>query len=384
MNEGERAGAVHEVVIVGGGPAGAAAALALARAGHRPLLIERQGSPAFKIGEALPPAARPLLRDLGVLDRFAGDGHLPCYGNLSAWGSPSLQGADFIYDPNGHGWHLDRPRFDRSLREAAREAGALLAAASVRRISPAPEPLRWRLLLQEAGAEREICCRWLIDAAGRRAAVARSRGACRRHDDRLVAFFMVFAAGDAVPEGDRDARTLIEAAPDGWWYTALVPGGRRVIACLTDADLAVPLSLRERRGFLRLLETTQHVRESLRAGGYLPCAGPTGAPAAGSCLDRFTGEGWLAAGDAALSFDPLSSQGILTALYTGMKAGQALHARLSGDRTALDEYAERLQTIREAYRRNHAHVYAAEARWAHCPFWKRRLTPGVPEFLFAS
>ena len=75
-----------EVVIVGGGPAGAAAAIELARLGRRVLLANRDEGSDFRIGEAAPPAVRPLLRDLGVLDRVLADGHLPCYGNVSVRG----------------------------------------------------------------------------------------------------------------------------------------------------------------------------------------------------------------------------------------------------------------------------------------------------------
>ena len=56
----------------------------------RVLLADDSADRAFRIGEALPPAAGPLLRDLGVLDRFLADGHLPCYGNVSSWGSDEL------------------------------------------------------------------------------------------------------------------------------------------------------------------------------------------------------------------------------------------------------------------------------------------------------
>ncbi|HYG83191.1 MAG TPA: FAD-dependent oxidoreductase, partial [Pyrinomonadaceae bacterium] len=89
----------YDVAIVGGGPAGAAAALTLSRAGRRVLLVDANQPSAFKIGEALPPAARPLLSDLGLWDGIAADGHLPCYGNLSAWGAQRLDETAFIFDP---------------------------------------------------------------------------------------------------------------------------------------------------------------------------------------------------------------------------------------------------------------------------------------------
>jgi flavin-dependent dehydrogenase len=80
-------------------------------------------------------------------------------------------------------------------------------------------------------------------------------------------------------------------------------------------------------------------------------------------LDNFSGAGWLAVGDAALSFDPLSSQGILTALYTGMEVGLTLLAQLSGNADAVARYRYRLANIYEAYLRNLTAYYSSEERW---------------------
>ncbi len=75
-----------------------------------------------------------------------------------------------------------------------------------------------------------------------------------------------------------------------------------------------------------------------------------------------------------MAFDPLSSQGILTALFTGMTAGQALHAHLTGDEDALTGYQAQLLAIRTAYHRNLTMTYALERRWPQHTFWRRRLT----------
>jgi flavin-dependent dehydrogenase len=91
------------------------------------------------------------------------------------------------------------------------------------------------------------------------------------------------------------------------------------------------------------------------------------------------GDGWLAVGDAAFSFDPLSSQGILTALYSGMKAGEALVEHLSGNPDALANYDHRLAAIYNAYLRNRSMYYMLEARWAERPFWRRRRVPLMGE-----
>jgi flavin-dependent dehydrogenase len=200
--------------------------------------------------------------------------------------------------------------------------------------------------------------------------------------DSLVAFYARLRPAEP---GDRDARTLIEAVPDGWWYTALVPSGERVVAFLTDADLADRAALLTPQGFAERLVQTDHVAARLVEHGYTLASRPRGADASSARLDRFVGNGWVAAGDAAISYDPLSSQGILTALYTGMRCGDALAAHLAGDADALAGYAARLEEVHDAYVANRTTYYGYETRFAEHEFWRRRLpSPRSVEHLIDS
>ena len=134
---------------------------------------------------------------------------------------------------------------------------------------------------------------------------------------------------------------MIEATPDGWWYSALVPSGDRVVAFLTDADL-VDSSHRRSDGFRERLRVARHLHALLAGHGYAIVGRPRGGDAGSSRLDRFAGEGWVAAGDAAIAFDPLSSQGLLCALDTGTSAGRAIDRALAGDPAPLVAFSRRL------------------------------------------
>lgn len=352
---------IDRVAIIGGGPAGAVAALELAKAGKSVLVIERDVSEVWKIGEGLPPAAKPILQRLEVWEQFLADKHLASYGNCSAWGSRELVDHSFVFNPHGCGWHLDRRRFDKMLLDAAIEAGASLVSAIA--VDCRQTNSGWVLDLKE---HPPILADFVIDASGRGSWFARRQEAKRINQDNLVGLAVLLKTEK---ETDQDSLTMVEAVAEGWWYGALLPCKKLVAVFLSDADLESTRAARTVEGWKILLDQTLYLRERVERHGYQIETEPKIVSANSSHLDLPAGETWLAAGDAAAAFDPLSSQGIIAAMESGIVAAEAI---LNGKPEALKSYAQRLEQGFTAYLANKDYYYAQERRWPGSTFWLRR------------
>lgn len=344
-----------DAIVAGAGPAGAVAAFVLAREGRRTLLADRPNADPCKIGDALPGAAERLLQSLGLPSLGSDDAHARIGGNLSSWNSDALVATDFIAGPAGPGWRLDRARFDAGLQAAAIEAGAIYHPAQVRDVRR--DDAGWEVRFDDGHVTR---ARWVVDATGRRAAIARRLGARQTREARLVAFY---AIGDVEPDFQLN-RNVVEAVPDGWWYAARLPSGAPVAGFHTRVGKDARL---DRSGWARAFADTRHISAMLPP---MRSERPLHALDAGSSrLIAFSGEGWIACGDAAMSFDPISGQGIFSALHSGMKSGQAVAASLGGNVEKLDEYARQMDDVWRIYRKRAQAVYRSERRWVDEPFW---------------
>lgn len=349
---------------MGAGTAGSVAALNLAPF-RRVLLIERDAAQSWRIGESLPGAARRLLSDMGLWDDFAAAGHLPRHALCSAWGAADPIVRDALADPDGHGWQIDRVGFEQSLRaEVLRRGATLISPANVVALERAPDG--WRVTLDRQGEQFHATCRLLIDAAGRRSRLLAAHGARRHIQDKLSCAW-IRAQHVVLPAG----MVQIEPEAGGWWYAAPLPQGAGILAFHTDADLPAARDGQDLSALLARARQLPMLGNLLADFGWN--SGEQGYCAAqGTWLEQASGEAWLAAGDAALAFDPLAAQGIFNALYLGLAAAEASHRWLAGDSAALSDYATEVDGIRDAYIERRSAWYRVETRWADRPFWARR------------
>jgi len=85
-----------------------------------------------------------------------------------------------------------------------------------------------------------------------------------------------------------------------------------------------------------------------------------------------------------MAFDPLSSQGVSTALEFGLRAAKSIQAHLQGGARALVDYAQAVRQSFENYLRVRDHYYGREQRWPHSAFWRRRHSNSITGALATS
>jgi flavin-dependent dehydrogenase len=220
------------------------------------------------------------------------------------------------------------------------------------------------MALRIGGTAQRLGADFIVDASGRARQIVRTLGVQRRVYDRLVGAIGVLASGAGATF--EESWTEIEACSDGWWYSSPLPDGCLIAGYMTDADSDTARAAHAAAGWELLLGRTTHLRKRVPARGYR-LQGPIQRLAADSSrLEQVAGDGWYAVGDAAAAHDPLSSQGIASALAAGMAAASAIATG------CLAEYEDWAHHEYAYYLAEWLGYYALERRWAGSPFWQRR------------
>jgi geranylgeranyl reductase family protein len=341
-----------DVLVVGGGPSGAAAAFWLATGGHRVLVVERKRLPREKTcGDGLTPRAVRQLQDMGVEPMLAGSLRFDGLRSIAHGVTLELRWPDHPDFPP-YGYVVRRRELDALVIDRARDAGATVWTGA-----EATEPIMEDgvvrgVVVRQGAAPEAIRADYVIVADGANSRFGRTLGTAR---DRAFPLGMALRGYFASPHHDEPwiESHLDLRDPDGHHlpgYGWIFPVG--------DGTVNVGVGLLSTFAGWKSVNTT-HLMESFVATapsrwGISPdtaCGPPTGGrlPTAGSITPQ-VGPNWLVVGDAAGSVNPFNGEGISTAYETGRLAAAAVHAALvGGDGLALQQYPGQLEELYGLY-----------------------------------
>lgn len=299
-----------DLIILGAGPAGTAAAITAARAGLRVILVEGLEFPRHRPGETLHPGIEPLLEQLGVSDEVLDANFTRHDGHWVEWAN-ERNFVPFGSDAGGpwRGFQAWRARFDSILLEEAKKLG-------VEVIQPcrADKPLveNGRVVGIET-CEGPLRARHVIDAAGGGHWLARHLGLeIRAITPKLIVRYEYKEGSFA----DLDDRPLLAVDDKSWQWTAKI-----------NNSIA-----HSSRLYFDMDEAKHHEIEWEETGALVK----RGADVSWRIVDEPAGPGYFAVGDAAFVLDPVSSHGVLKAVMSGIMAG---HLIIKGQTEDLsDEY----------------------------------------------
>ena len=342
-----------EVVVIGGGPAGSVAATVLADAGHRVVVLERERFPRYHIGESLLSATLPILDAIGATPAIERHGFLRKPGGTFLWGRQTDPWSFwFREDPGGrpHAFHVLRSEFDQLLLENARAHGADVREAHAVTAVDTGGPTPVVHVERAGGARLTLTPRFVIDASGQTALIGRAER-LRRFDQffKNLAIFGYFRGAERLP-GELSNHILSAAFPDGWFWYIPLHDGTMSVGAVVDTRRWREAAGSEPEGTYRGL-IARCPAIARRLGGATLVSPVRIIRDYSYDSVRFTGPGYLLAGDAACFIDPVFSTGVHLACLAGFLGGRAVHAILAGEASEADALAAYEQTYRGAFER---------------------------------
>ncbi|WP_327287068.1 NAD(P)/FAD-dependent oxidoreductase [Streptomyces sp. NBC_01198] len=333
-----------DVIVIGGGPAGATTGGLLAKRGHRVLVLDRERFPRYHVGESLIPAFMRPMEEMGITERMDQRGFERKNGGTLVWGNEQVPWNFSFVEGTAytHAFHTRRADMDSLILDRARELGVfIIEDATVK--EPIEEDGRVtgvRYTLRGADRPYEAKAKLVVDASGQSRLLSRRYADVTWHEElRNVAVWTYFDNCERLA-GDEYTNILIEGLDDGWFWGIPLDKGTISVGYVTRSSLAGQADEKLPDLFMAEVEKSTKLKKMLAPANQ--AAGWRSARDWSYTSTQFHGNGWVCVGDSAAFVDPLFSTGVALATLAGSTLSKIVDQILKHpqiEAAALDRYA---------------------------------------------
>jgi flavin-dependent dehydrogenase len=337
----------YDVVVIGGGPAGASTGALTAQAGHSTLVLERSTVPRFHVGESLIPETYWSLKRLGIVEKLQ-QSAFPRKYSVQFFSEGMKPSTPFYFDEykdceSSQTWQVWRDEFDRLLLETASENGATVAPKAqvleVQLDGDRATGVHFQIAGEDGSRSRHYAsCKVVVDASGQSAFLA-SRLGLKSSDPHLkMGTIWSYWENARRDEGRDEGATLIMQTADkkSWFWFIPLQDNMASIGCTGTMPYMFEKGSTPEETFARELDRCPAMKERLenatRDRDFLTTRDYSYYSTQGA------GPGWVMVGDAYGFIDPVYSTGVFLALKSGEFAADAIDTAINSD----DFSAERL------------------------------------------
>jgi flavin-dependent dehydrogenase len=353
-----------EVIIIGAGPAGCAAAAILAEHGHRVLVLEREKFPRYHIGESMLPFTYEPLCRLGLIERMKKSAFVRKYSVQFV--SPSGKASQPFYffnryDPEtlAQTWQILRSEFDSMLLQNARAKGATVwEEVTVTGLLKEGEQVTGVCAKDKQAQEHELRAPITLDCTGKESFAAVRQGWRARDPYLNKVAAWTYYKGSKRDTGIDEGQTTVAMIPEkGWFWHIPLHNDLVSVGVVAEGKYLTRGGVKSPEGmFKREIEQNLWIKDHLSVGQQI---GPYYLTSEYSFHSRHCGvEGLLLVGDAFCFLDPVFSSGLMFALKSGVFAADTVHEAIVAQDFSPGRFANYASTLRQGIENMRRLVYA--------------------------
>jgi FADH2 O2-dependent halogenase len=350
---------MNDVVIIGGGPAGATMGCFLSKAGINNYIFESSNHPRPHVGESMVMSSVRVFDEIGFLPVLEKEGFVRKYGAswhpMYAKGEAAIWFSEFPQEgiSQEYTYHVDRSKFDLLMLKHAESMGSkVYQGAGVSKVLFDDEGYACGVRVQIAGQEIEVPARVVVDASGRHTVLGRQLKI--KKNDPIFNQYAVHAWFKDVKRGKGETADFIHIyflpVERGWAWQIPIDDEITSMGIVTEREVFRRERLEPAESFEKFVNSNPDLSEAMKNARRINEFKMEGDYS--YKMDTFTGNGFILIGDAARFVDPIFSSGVSVALYSAKYAFERImHAFETGDfsEAALKPYEVKLRAGTEIW-----------------------------------